>query len=676
MRHVGRKLCFAASFCIAVLLSGRASGQQLVALEPGGSNYPMYSVGDYLQNPTLDRWYAPGNLRPVIGTYAQDPSTVALQLQTMWNQGQRKIALVLWYADFSPDATLINTPVYGHVVNSKNGALLPDHQSNLIQLLQVIRQTGFNELVFRFATQGASDPRVWAAWDEAAYTKNRNFITSTKSIIDSTLATGAPRVVYDLDVELGGISDGQAGPYARRLWHDFVLSNGTGATLGFSFAFAPGRFTAAIANFDVEGIRPQEYAFDIYGNESQAFATIKSEMGDAGELAKPIVVLESYHNDAVAGDAVAQARDTLGLNVRTLFQWPLDRGATQPHFSMQYASGFDAYLSGLFATPGVPLVSNGTFSAGSAGWKTYALPTSQGMSYSAPGGVFQWSRSGTQAVVFQESGIPIPAGGTLRAQFYIGNSSSVRRRMTVLIHDANFADLSVCTFTLQPSAPLQQFSMTAHATRAWGGATLSFYAADVSTDSGVYQLDDVAMARVASPEGSTNATLCSDPRAPDTGAQSSDTLIVNGSFGAGLSPWVTYGMIQWRLNSGVFEFYKASGTPSGVILQRTGAAMAQAQPVALALQLGNSSTVRQRVTLLLHDGDFSDITACTFWLPPSTPLGSYSMRTYATKPWGNATVSIYPATVGSSPTAEWLQLDNVAMASSASGVGGTECLGP
>ena len=60
-------------------------------------------------------------------------------------------------------------------------------------------------------------------------------------------------------------------------------------------------------------------------------------------------------------------------------------------------------------------------------------------------------------------------------------------------------------------------------------------------------------------------------------------------------------------------------------------------------QLGNSSGVVKRVIVLLHDLDFSDLAACTFWLDPGQPLSSYTMRAFTTKTWTNATLSIYAA---------------------------------
>ena len=60
----------------------------------------------------------------------------------------------------------------------------------------------------------------------------------------------------------------------------------------------------------------------------------------------------------------------------------------------------------------------------------------------------------------------VPAGGPLEATFDLGNSTTVRKRFSVLIHSADFADLSVCTFTLEAGAPLRTYRMVMHASQA------------------------------------------------------------------------------------------------------------------------------------------------------------------------------------------------------------------
>jgi hypothetical protein len=130
------------------------------------------------------------------------------------------------------------------------------------------------------------------------------------------------------------------------------------------------------------------------------------------------------------------------------------------------------------------------------------------------------------------------------------------------------------------------------------------------------------------------------------------------------------------MNAGVFEFFKLAGLPAGVLLQPTNQVMSNDQKIRATFQLGNSSALRQRVTVLLHDNDFSDLHACTFIIPPGQALSTYAMRTYVTEAWTNATISFYPSTVGTAPTAQWLRLDNVSLIRTTTISTGTECFEP
>jgi hypothetical protein len=124
----------------------------------------------------------------------------------------------------------------------------------------------------------------------------------------------------------------------------------------------------------------------------------------------------------------------------------------------------------------------------------------------------------------------------------------------------------------------------------------------------------------------------------------------------------------------VFEFVRPAGTPAGVVFQASGAPTSTNEIIEARFDLGNSSAIRKRVTVLLHDLDFSDLQACTFWLPPGQALSTFAMRIYVADGWSNATVSVYPATVGTQP---WLLLDNVSLKRTPAGpVLGTECIEP
>ena len=327
------------------------------------------------------------------------------------------------------------------------------------------------------------------------------------------------------------------------------------------------------------------------------------------------------------------------------------------------------------------LIRNGDFSSGEQFWQFFATPAPEYIVHQVTNGVLQFYRvapppgATNQAVVFQETGVALPAGAPILAQFNLSNTSTVRKRLSVLLLDSDFSDLSVCTFWLDPHAPMRTYRMRTHATQAWANAALYFYAASAGSDGGFLQIDNVSMAHV--PEQAGDRTDCVDPTVvpPPDGTAGPD-LLVNGSFGTGTpDPWFTFGTITWQITNGVFEFIKPSSTaPSGVVAQPTGQAIAAGQILTATLQLGNSSSGRKRVTVIVHDGDFSDFSACTFWLEPGQPLSPYVYRTFTTEAWTSATVSIYPATVG---VQQWILLDDVTLQQTpGTATVGTECLEP
>jgi hypothetical protein len=274
----------------------------------------------------------------------------------------------------------------------------------------------------------------------------------------------------------------------------------------------------------------------------------------------------------------------------------------------------------------------------------------------------------------------VGANAPLVAQFDLGNSSSVRKRISVLVLDSNFSDLAVCTFWIPANTPLTTYQMKTHTTQAWANASIYFYAASAGSNGGYYRLDNVSMHYLPLPvagPGADARTECVDPTAPvPPGGPDSGDLLVNGDFGTGsLTPWGTFGTITWQISGGIFEFIKPTSTPpAGVVLQPTGQAMTANQLISATFQLGNSSGVRKRVTVLLHDNDFSDLSACTFWLAPGQPLSTYTYKAFATKAWTNATLSVYPATVGAQ---QWMQLDNATLKRTPAATNlGAECIEP
>jgi hypothetical protein len=285
-----------------------------------------------------------------------------------------------------------------------------------------------------------------------------------------------------------------------------------------------------------------------------------------------------------------------------------------------------------------------------------------------------WRRAGsTQAVVLQDTGAQLAAFSPLLSTFDLGNSSAGRKRISVLIHDRDFSDLSVCTFWLDGGAPMRTYAMRTRTTKAWSSATVSFYAA-TADGAPAYHVDNASLVyeSAASPVG----TDCMDPTAPPaTGSGVTGNLLVNSGFTNGLAPWNVFGQIVWRIQNGVFEFYRPPGIPAGVVLQSTGRALPNDSHLFARFYLGNSSGVRKRVTVILHDADFSDLSACTFWLPPNLAINTeFGMNSFTTKPWANATLSVYGATIG---TEQWIRLDFASLQHRQDiATIGTECLEP
>jgi hypothetical protein len=299
------------------------------------------------------------------------------------------------------------------------------------------------------------------------------------------------------------------------------------------------------------------------------------------------------------------------------------------------------------------------------------------------GGVFEYNRvpppPGTtnQAVIFQTTNVAINAS-PLAAQFDLGNSSTQRRRISVLIVDGDFSDLSVCTFFLAPAAPMRTYRMRTHTTKAWTNAAIYFYAATAgtaATTGGSYRLDNVSLG--SNVFGSNVRTDCEDPTSPaPAGGADGPNLLTNGDFGTGgTAPWALFGTITGQVTAGVFDFVKPSAVaPAGVILQATGVAMLPNEFLTATVDLGNTSAIRKRVTVIVHDNDFSDLAACTFWLPPGLPLSTFQVRLRATEAWTNATLSVYPGTVGAEPS---IRLDNASLKRTPGATMlGTECLEP
>ena len=318
------------------------------------------------------------------------------------------------------------------------------------------------------------------------------------------------------------------------------------------------------------------------------------------------------------------------------------------------------------------LLANGDFSAGFGAWNAFSAPSAGDIVYTVNGGVLEFYRqpASESAVIFQPTGYPAATGTGLDAEIDIGNASAARKRVTLLIHDADFSDLQVCTFWLPPNAPMQTYRMTARTSEAWANVTLSIYASS-NDGTAAYQIDNASLKLILTPTSSR--TLCFDPNAPPADLQpDSADWLANGDFSAGFANWAQFFSINTQIAGGLLEF-QGTGIPTGVAFQETANAAPAGTIIEARFDIG-SSAPRRRVTVLLRDADFSDLRVCTFWLPPNAALSSYVMRAYTTEAWTGASISFYPSTSGMDG---WYRLDNVSFRARPSlNIVGTECYPP
>jgi hypothetical protein len=316
------------------------------------------------------------------------------------------------------------------------------------------------------------------------------------------------------------------------------------------------------------------------------------------------------------------------------------------------------------------LIRNGGFDSGHDHWSVFDAIT-----YRVQDGIFAFFRNvgGESAAVLQNTGVSLPPNAPLEASFLLGNSSAVRKRAIVILHDADFSDLQVCSFWLPPNTTPFVHTMHTRTTKAWTSAYFALYAAQAD-GVGYIELDNVTLYH--RPTLSVNETNCQEFQAalPPFPGSDSANYIRNGDFASEGAFWNFFGDISWRIQHGLLEFFRLPGRTSAVVFQNTGRAVEGGAPLEAQVALGNSSAVRKRVIIILHDADFSDLQVCSFWLPPNSAPVPHVVRSYTTETWTDASLSIYAS---STDPMGYLQVDDVSLRlRPALALQGTECLLP
>lgn len=338
-------------------------------------------------------------------------------------------------------------------------------------------------------------------------------------------------------------------------------------------------------------------------------------------------------------------------------------------FTAGWLNGDAANMNwGVFSSPG-PIGSDLSYAQTGGAGLFHLIPRS-GITNS--GGMLQYTRT------------PVRSADVMQLAFQAGNTGTVRKRLTVIVHDISFSEIRVCSFWLPASMPMSNFTMRFKTQTNWTDASVSFYASTATTN-GNYRIDNVSLRTLRT---TTNpGTVCGDPNLPGvTAGADSANLLSNPSFDSAIGSadgnWGVFGAPtnppHYR-DMGVFYMYRTAAISSAAVLQNSNQTINQGVRWEMTIQLANSSpTAPYRVTLLVRSEDFSDLAVCTFYIPAGSTLQTYTMRGYTTLPWTSAStdaaVSIY---MSSSAASGWVHIDNVSLRRRPSmAIAGTECYPP
>ncbi len=300
-------------------------------MESGGTVYYVYDLGKYATEPSEEN---KADIKGVLSHYHLNPDLVKEQLRTMCQNGQRKIALDVWFYVWA-DRDLIK-----NALNSIDGELLPLNKANMtavVNYIATLKNTDgsycYNEIQLHMFPN--PDPKMWTEWKETEYARIKSFMFTTRDLAYSAKGSSPIKIMIDLGGELGGETAGQIIPFMEKIWKDYTTKYGTSDTYGFSFMARPyGRVQKMVAVYDKAGVRPSSYALDIYDNPSTVYPpgmtsqlqAIYNDMKSVGEERKPVLIQETYAFDPQTWKEIYAFDKVSPMNIRAIMQWQLERG--------------------------------------------------------------------------------------------------------------------------------------------------------------------------------------------------------------------------------------------------------------------------------------------------------------------------------------------------------------
>ena len=238
---------------------------------------------------------------------------VAVQLQSMFDSGQRRLRIMIY-----------------HGRNSTGTVLVPDDdvEGLLEDLLLHIKNAGFQEIMVAMGPVGENRPSHQII--DEIYQENWTMVQRVRDVVT------ASGIHYRMDLQNEGIvpNGHPRWDYCRRLWIDYVEKYGKGDTVGFSIP-VDWRIENRINTMD--GIYSNDFPFvfsaHFYGymsDEFNEFVILDRLMKGHGH-GQGWIIGESYYNDKSAAAGLKRAIETTDRTVFYLTQWPMKRAGLCRH---------------------------------------------------------------------------------------------------------------------------------------------------------------------------------------------------------------------------------------------------------------------------------------------------------------------------------------------------------
>ncbi|MCD9030759.1 hypothetical protein LDO32_03295 [Luteimonas sp. Y-2-2-4F] len=264
---------------------------------------------------------------------------VRSDLEEMYAGGQRRLRIGVFH---SRDVET------GTVINSSGGNLPAQQRQNLSDLLSMMAEVGYEEVMIAFHPIAGNSPiewsgSVWNATHESYFQENWNLIHNLMPLIRSSPVPYRVDLGNELSPSSGSSEVWKT--YVWKLWWNFTSLFDLSESVGFSVA--PSSIADRVARFrNTYGDNiPHLFSFHVYGTAELLFLTIDSALNRNGFRIQGVIVGEAFYNDASDAAELRSAINATSRTVHYLTQWPLSRNSSCSDVDVAPPLDFGHYIN-------------------------------------------------------------------------------------------------------------------------------------------------------------------------------------------------------------------------------------------------------------------------------------------------------------------------------------------